>query len=346
MHKRALKGSTELTTNYKRNSSELWQTKGWENSLTGKCRKTGRSQRCFQRIKYLYVPRCVKQFLVNETTWCHSGRMESRNHSHKGETPMHWCRHLDSNHRGPVGSRFLACFVDCFHFLFCFYMEKNGVSIVYCFHFECFSVIFTKDLLTCSTCHLLVVAESESDFNSDPVQIDDCKFGTSWIDLELHPPRQILGYEFWDNDGGRTSYFKWRNEGSTGDAAKFEMQRELRNSLPYNWNLGVFTDCSFLWNSIPSSIVNRALVRSLPDCPGWTTNQYGQDVIPPTGDGEGTGFQNISDNASGARMEWIFRVGHEDLHQISQHLWQTRKSWKKPRDPWWYYLQIPDTTNQ
>ena len=91
-----------------------------------------------------------------------------------------------------------------------------------------------QDLLTCSTCHLLVVAESDSDFNSDPIQIDDCQYGTTWIDLELHPTRQILGYEFWDNDGGGTSKFKWRNEGSTGDAAKFEMQRELQNSLPYN----------------------------------------------------------------------------------------------------------------
>ena len=35
--------------------------------------------------------------------------------------------------------------------------------------------------------------------------------------------------------------------------------------------------------------------------PGWTTGQRGLDEVPRTRNGEGTGFQNISDNASGAR---------------------------------------------
>ena len=71
-----------------------------------------------------------------------------------------------------------------------------------------------------------MVAESESDFNSDPVQIDDCRFGPTYVNLEIDPPRQILGYEWWDNEERKSdsdrAKFQWRNVGSTGDMAQID----------------------------------------------------------------------------------------------------------------------------
>ena len=46
-HKRGMKGSTEVKINYKRNSYELRQTKGWENKSTGKCQKLGAHSAAF-----------------------------------------------------------------------------------------------------------------------------------------------------------------------------------------------------------------------------------------------------------------------------------------------------------
>ena len=75
-----------------------------------------------------------------------------------------------------------------------------------------------KDLQTCTGCALLIVAESDSTTN--PLGLDDCRFGPTSITLELDPPQKVLGYEYWDNDNVPTdvaerSRFTWRNSGST-----------------------------------------------------------------------------------------------------------------------------------
>ena len=90
-----------------------------------------------------------------------------------------------------------------------------------------------------------MVAESQSDFNSDPVRVDDCGFGPTWLDLEIDPPRQILGYEWWDNDefpsnAALRSYFVWRNEGSSGDLTKSRKAKRSAKADMLKKQLGRF----------------------------------------------------------------------------------------------------------
>ena len=139
---------------------------------------------------------------------------------------MHRCSHLDLGHqcgsRDSLSAQFPALWSfnplhSCFpKICLLFFADPAWSSDV----FRYFPCIWTKDLLNCSGCNLLMVAQSDSQF-SDPESIVDCTFAPTWIDLEIDPPRQILGYEFWDNDNVpsnslQRSYFGWRNVGSSG----------------------------------------------------------------------------------------------------------------------------------
>lgn len=68
-----------------------------------------------------------------------------------------------------------------------------------------------NDLAECpNDCQMLVLWEEDTEAAAD--QIDDCAAGPSTITLKLNPSREVLGYEFWDNEP-TGSVFSWKNVG-------------------------------------------------------------------------------------------------------------------------------------
>ena len=239
---------------------------------------------------------------------------------------MHRCSHLDLGHQCDRRVSLLASLsaIPTFDPL-CPYFPILHRCFFWLYS-DLFPCIWTKDLLACSGCNLLMVARSDSQF-SDPESIVDCTFAPTLIDLKLNPARQILGYTFWDNDNvpsgsgteSQRSYFGWRNAGSPSHLSGL-----WDVSTCFNFFQPIFQLSSVgnMWNNLEPVQSNRS---------GWESGSgnVGFDEIPVTNSGEGTGFQNISDGASafGFAVTW------------SNHVNPCQSmSYARPNIPFWLFL--------